>query len=1544
MTPSAQLSPQNPWPGLAAFTEEDHEFFFGRAQVTAELVSLVQRGPVVVLYGRSGLGKTSLVQAGLFPQLREAGFLPVRLRLDHAENAPSFAQQIKNGLAAEMDRANLAAPRPAVEETLWEYFHRRDLEIWGPRNRLLTPVVALDQFEEVFTLGERDERATARVAALVDELEALLEHRPPARVRDALEAEPDAALRYDLQREGVKLLLILREDFLPHLDTWRARIPSLLPHRFRLERMTGAQALDVVLRSGRQLLDADVGRRIVAFVSSSQRTRQGDRDVEGREVEPALLSLVCYELNRRRVDRGQEQISADLLSDEAGGIIRGFYEDAFAGVDPRVREWVEDELLTASGYRDRAALEDALSTGLSRDALDHLVDRRLLHREEREGVVWIELTHDLLTDPASESRAAREKHRQAEQVKAAATRARMYRRQARRGWLTAGVCAVLLVVSIWALVYSWLKRHEANESRREARISAEEAKSNAARAQENLKRAQEHLDMLAAARQRMLQDAEQRATEHVAWLRRERSQPSTGALGRTQAILSELERFAREHDASPALEQRYAEALGLAAEIFEQRARFDKALQAAQGAIATSATLKGSGAPTDVARVVEAQGHYVTGAALLATGQFQKAAERFDLARRLEPPAAPGADAWERERLYLLATLGLGQIEAHRYARAAARKHFEDVLGRATRSRGRDPAEVRERRFAEASARLGLSSTLRWIDQKAAWRHLAPATQQLQEVADSHREDRRWRRVLAKFACAQATLEIELGQLTEAARLLDDADDGESLSVLDEENLDWRLGSAEASLVRGHLYLERDRTKDAEMALAEAQKRAGALLVTQPSWLSARQVAARATHLLGQVALRAHRASKSQPTDQLDAAARHFAHAQRLVEDGARLSPHSNPLRRDRAVAIAWQGSVHVARSEHGRAVARFTEALRSLDRLDPDAQHDPVVLDNKVWLHQQLADVWEKEKKYEHALLEYERALAIRTRLTRSSGVGSDAVAGLALVSEQMARVHLQNKAPSRALQALALGSAALDSAIGADPENPRLLRARARILRLTAEAWRDHGDVEQALGSLEGGIATVQAAWARTPSDAQLWEEMRGLNTLAGALRELAAGQDARQDRRDPASLTERLRTLAEKSKPERLLYPEKRRITNGILVLDEHEGWSIAPIVRGAWRTLSTSEQLAEVRRATEVWATVGVAPTQVRRVRAVRLPFYRRTFLYEAEIARSDGSDGIVGYIRHTADVVLDGKSSGIHGLNAKAPVILERVDQVDAYVRFFVGALEGGDDRHGNRSRFAIVENAGELRWDGTTGPAERIALGRLLARSIRPLTVEPEDSGAWRVSGTVTYFDGIFYAIFRVSRNGAIEMKADAAIAQNVPIAREVFVKGMRVEAPLASSAEGLRERTRRLTGLKLWHEAAQLQQRLVSLLGKDPSSDTAPRRDLAGAYLNLSWYQLLARDFTGAMASTQAGHEVKSGDADVELMLDGNRAHALLFLGRIPEALQLYAAHRGKTLAPPARTPWETLVRDDLSQMEREGLSHEAMARIRSELRVESR
>ena len=148
-----RLDADHPWPGLASFLEEERQFFHGRDSEAARLLRMTRRERLGVLFGRSGLGKTSLPQAGLFPRLRAEHILPVYVRLDHSGDGASLSRQVTVAIARAATAAGYEAPSARDGETLWEYFHRADAKLWTERNRPAVPLLVFDQFEEMFTIG-----------------------------------------------------------------------------------------------------------------------------------------------------------------------------------------------------------------------------------------------------------------------------------------------------------------------------------------------------------------------------------------------------------------------------------------------------------------------------------------------------------------------------------------------------------------------------------------------------------------------------------------------------------------------------------------------------------------------------------------------------------------------------------------------------------------------------------------------------------------------------------------------------------------------------------------------------------------------------------------------------------------------------------------------------------------------------------------------------------------------------------------------------------------------------------------------------------------------------------------------------------------------------------------------------------------------------------------------------------------------------------------------------------------------------------------------
>ncbi len=409
------VSDDNPWPGLLAYNEADKKYFHGRRAESDQLFRLVMREPLTVMFGLSGLGKSSLIQAGLFPLLRQGRVLPVYIRLDFSPGHPDLASQTLAAISAAAVSGEAEAPAGEKDQTLWAYFHRKEADFWSRQNRLLMPLLVFDQFEELFTLGMADSARADACEQFVHQLGDLIEGRPPADLKKQLDLHPENAGAYAFSRHHYKVLISLREDFLADLEGFRQVIPSIFRNRMRLHRMNGRAALEVVAHA-RHLIDPSVAEQVVRFVAA----KAPDTALEKIELEPALLSVLCRELNIRRRKRGEPRITHDQFRGSQEEILRGFYERSLQDLGPEIRDLVEEKLLTVSGFRDSMALENALTIeGVTRIDIDRLVDRRLVRKENSAGVQRIELTHDVLTRVIADSRKER-RERENERTREAA--------------------------------------------------------------------------------------------------------------------------------------------------------------------------------------------------------------------------------------------------------------------------------------------------------------------------------------------------------------------------------------------------------------------------------------------------------------------------------------------------------------------------------------------------------------------------------------------------------------------------------------------------------------------------------------------------------------------------------------------------------------------------------------------------------------------------------------------------------------------------------------------------------------------------------------------------------------------------------------------------------------------------------------------------------------------------------------------------------------------------------------------------------------------
>jgi len=412
---SKKLSPTDPYKGLGTFLESDKDYFKGRSSELDRLYELVTTYAITLLFGKSGMGKSSLLQAGLIPRLRQTGYYPIYIRIDFG--MPDLLQQVKDTIYAETVKVDKNF-KPAGERTLWEYLHRESI-----LDGLLSPVLIFDQFEEYFTRG-RTERKQEEIINFVREMSDLIENKIPDTVQRKLMDEDDI-VDSTYQKADYKIIFSFREEYLPQFEGLKFRIPSLKDSRFRLTHLIGKNALAAILEPGKEIIEKEEAIRILQVIPSAQdaeyapdETRTDDWST--KKIEPFILSLYCDELNKKRSATGK--ITKSLINDtKVDDILRQHY---FKNIEKlgskKAASSIEEELLTEGGKRRFSSVNQLIEKyKMSESQIQLLVDNRVIRRETRNEGEYVELIHDKVAEVVFEERNKRRRRKRAVRVGAA---------------------------------------------------------------------------------------------------------------------------------------------------------------------------------------------------------------------------------------------------------------------------------------------------------------------------------------------------------------------------------------------------------------------------------------------------------------------------------------------------------------------------------------------------------------------------------------------------------------------------------------------------------------------------------------------------------------------------------------------------------------------------------------------------------------------------------------------------------------------------------------------------------------------------------------------------------------------------------------------------------------------------------------------------------------------------------------------------------------------------------------------------------------------
>jgi hypothetical protein len=360
-------APTSPFKFLDSYGAQDSAVFFGRDDEIETLYQLLTESRLVMVYGQSGTGKTSLIQCGLTHKFSPTNWLPVNVRRGDNINAA-----LMTALKA------LAITPLASDATVPEAIRSVYLDHLRPL------FLIFDQFEELYVLGESAEQEQFY-----------------ATVRAVLDTELSC-----------RIIVSLREEYLADLDPFERVVPTLFDKRLRVEMMTNLNVEKVILgtcAANGIVLEhgADTARRIIAQLDDK---RIG--------VQLAYLQVYLDHLYRMVAGGAGPVIFTDAAIAEAGklgDVMSGFLDEQEKAIQAQLTGKVPagaiarllEEFVSGKGTKQPRTYADVLKNITSAEpwlqsALELMQNSRLLRRVDDH----YELAHDALAARIDERRSS----------------------------------------------------------------------------------------------------------------------------------------------------------------------------------------------------------------------------------------------------------------------------------------------------------------------------------------------------------------------------------------------------------------------------------------------------------------------------------------------------------------------------------------------------------------------------------------------------------------------------------------------------------------------------------------------------------------------------------------------------------------------------------------------------------------------------------------------------------------------------------------------------------------------------------------------------------------------------------------------------------------------------------------------------------------------------------------------------------------------------------------------------------------------------------
>lgn len=192
---------KSPFKFLDPYTLQDRDFFFGREEEINRLYEMVFSTNLLLVYGPSGAGKTSLLQCGLASRFQDTDWFDIHVR---------WRGNINSSMQQELHKHAISplSSEMSVGECVQSIYLDRFKPIF----------LIFDQFEELYILGNQEERNI-----FIDSIAELLQLKIP-----------------------FKIIFSMREEYIARLFDFEQKVPHLFENRLRIEPMSKSKVGRVI--------------------------------------------------------------------------------------------------------------------------------------------------------------------------------------------------------------------------------------------------------------------------------------------------------------------------------------------------------------------------------------------------------------------------------------------------------------------------------------------------------------------------------------------------------------------------------------------------------------------------------------------------------------------------------------------------------------------------------------------------------------------------------------------------------------------------------------------------------------------------------------------------------------------------------------------------------------------------------------------------------------------------------------------------------------------------------------------------------------------------------------------------------------------------------------------------------------------------------------------------------------------------------------------------------------------------------------------------